>query len=133
AQTTAQLAQAIGAPAGYLAKVMQCLNRAGIVTSQRGLHGGMSLARAPGEISVLEIVRAVDVVRRITDCPLGKLAHASGLCPLHQHMDSVLAEAERAFEHTTISGLLENPQANRFCRFPCLADIPPPTISPAAT
>ena len=58
--TTAQLAEETDAPPSYLAKVMKGLNRAGIVGSQRGLHGGFTLAREPHEVTVLEVVNAVD-------------------------------------------------------------------------
>ncbi|ABI76371.1 rrf2 family protein [Hyphomonas neptunium ATCC 15444] len=47
-------------PPAYLAKHMQALARAGIVTSARGASGGYRLARAPEEINLLQIADAVD-------------------------------------------------------------------------
>ena len=47
ASTTADLSEITKVPPAYLVKVLQMLVRAGIVNSQRGASGGVSLARAP--------------------------------------------------------------------------------------
>jgi Rrf2 family protein len=47
-------------PARYLEQIFQRLRRAGIVTSKRGPGGGYLLARAPGEITLREVVEAVE-------------------------------------------------------------------------
>jgi len=47
-------------PPAYLAKHMQALARAGIVTSARGASGGYRLARAPEDINLLQVADAVD-------------------------------------------------------------------------
>ncbi|MGH7140821.1 MAG: RrF2 family transcriptional regulator, partial [Pirellulales bacterium] len=70
-QTTQQIAEVTRVPAGYLAKVMQGLSRAGLVRAQRGLHGGFTLAVSAKKLTVLDVVRAVDPLRRIEHCPLG--------------------------------------------------------------
>src|SRR5215470_527471 len=83
ARTTEQIAEATRVPHAYLSKVLQSMARGKIVTSQRGLHGGFLLARQPDQISILEVVNAVDPVQRIRECPLGFPAHGVNLCPLH--------------------------------------------------
>lgn len=120
ARTTGQLAADIDAPPSYLAKVLKGLTRAGIVDSQRGLHGGFTLARDPSDLTILEVVNAVDAMRRIPRCPLGRPAHTSGLCPLHRRMDNVMAAAERSLEHSTIGELLQEP--NLLCSLPCISE-----------
>jgi Rrf2 family protein len=117
--TTAQLAGEIDAPPSYLAKVMKGLTRAGIVGSQRGLHGGFTLSSEPSELTILEVVNAVDAFQRIPQCPLGRPAHTSGLCPLHRRMDNVMAAAEESLEHTTIGEVLQEP--GLLCSLPCVA------------
>lgn len=47
-------------PADYVRSAMSDLRRAGIVTTRRGRVGGYRLARAPEEITVADIIRAVD-------------------------------------------------------------------------
>ena len=52
----------------HVAKVAQGLIRAGFITSQRGRNGGVTLARAPAELSVGEVVRALEPGMRLADC-----------------------------------------------------------------
>ncbi len=117
--TTAQISAATEAPSSYLAKVMKGLSRAGIVDSQRGLHGGFTLAIAPDELTILDVVTAVDAFRRIEHCPLGRSDHTSGLCPLHRRMDNVIAAAEKTYGETSISDVLEEPLL--LCSLPCVS------------
>jgi Rrf2 family protein len=104
-QTTQQISEVTRVPAGYLAKVMQTLGRSGIVHARRGLHGGFTLAVPPGELTVLDVVQAVDPVRRIEHCPLGIPDHKS-LCPLHARLDDTAAMVEKALGASTIAELL---------------------------
>jgi Rrf2 family protein len=56
----AKLAEFHGVPAAYLAKSLQSLSRAGIVVSVPGRNGGYRLGRLPAEISLLDVVEAVE-------------------------------------------------------------------------
>ena len=107
--TTAEIAKGTQVPEGYLSKVLQSLGRGGIVRAQRGKNGGFVLVKAPGELSILEVVQAVDPIRRIRECPLGLAAHGRNLCSLHRRMDNILLATEEAFRDTTIGALLEEP------------------------
>ena len=119
AQTTAQIAAATQVPAGYLSKVMQGLSRARLVNSQRGLRGGFTLVDKPDELSVLDVVNAVDPIRRFHECPLGIETHGTSLCPLHRKLDDAAAQVEVAFRDTTVSELLAVPRPRKpLCRFP---------------
>jgi Rrf2 family protein len=71
-------------PAPYLAKLLQQLARAGLLVSVKGPKGGFGLARSPSEISLLEVVSAVDGEEGFTRCAVG-LAECSDSapCPLH--------------------------------------------------
>lgn len=110
ALTTQQIAEFTRVPAGYLSKVLQALGRAELVVSQRGLHGGFSLGAAPEDISVLDVINAVDPIQRIRKCPLGVKAHADGkLCPLHRRIDNAMEMVEQAFGATTMAELLADP------------------------
>ena len=84
AQTTEQIAAATRVPQAYLAKVLQGLTHAGVVRSQRGVGGGISLVKTPARLTLLEVVNAVDPIRRIATCPLGLASHGVRLCPLHK-------------------------------------------------
>ena len=101
-----QIAAATKVPAGYLSKVLQALGRAGVVDSQRGLHGGFTLARSAEELTVLEVINAVDPMKRIDKCPLGLQSHGVRLCPLHKRLDDAMGLVEQAFASSTIAELL---------------------------
>jgi Rrf2 family protein len=57
---TARLAEYHGVPAAYLAKHLQAMSRAGLLESVQGPGGGYRLARPATDISVLEVVEAID-------------------------------------------------------------------------
>jgi Rrf2 family nitric oxide-sensitive transcriptional repressor len=119
AQTTEQIARATKVPQAYLSKVLQSLVQAGIVRSQRGIGGGMALVKRPAELTILEVVNAVDPIQRIRTCPLQLASHGVNLCPLHRRVDNALAMVEDAFRSTTLQEVLDEPSASvPLCDFP---------------
>jgi len=106
--TNQQIAEQAKVPSGYLAKILQALARAGIVSSQRGLNGGFLLTANPEAITLLEVVRLTDPSRRIDTCPMG--IHGHQLCPLHRRLDDAAASVEAALARTTLAQLLAEQQ-----------------------
>ena len=100
-------------PQDYLMKVLQALAKVGLVTAQRGRRGGFLLTRPAEEINVLDVITAVDPLRRIKHCPLGIKAHGTMLCPLHRKLDDAIRSVEEAFASTTIAELLADPSPIR--------------------
>lgn len=117
-QTTEQIARMTQIPPAYLSKVLQQLSRASVVQSQRGLGGGFTLKQQPEHLTVLDVVNAVDPIKRIKECPLGLDAHATRLCALHRRLDEANALVERAFGDTTIAELIADPEAGNIYTFP---------------
>ncbi len=113
--TSEKLAEATQTPHDYLSKVMRDLVRSGLVTSTRGRQGGFALARPASKISVLDIVNAVEPLRRITSCPLGNPSHTK-LCPLHRCLDYAMAQIEHAFASNTLSDLVDGTAVPMGCR-----------------
>lgn len=114
--TTQWIAGMTRVPPGYLPKVLQMLGRAGLVDSRRGLGGGFKLARPAEDLNVLEVVNAVDPIKRIAKCPLDIPNHGPNLCPLHHRLDEAIAMVEAAFRSTTIAELLAQPgRSTPFC------------------
>ncbi len=97
----------------YLSRVLQSLARAGLVKSTPGRSGGFRLTRSPKDISVLDVVNAVDPIRRIERCPLDIDDHGLNLCPLHRRLDAAIAATERVFRETSIGELLTDPSTSR--------------------
>lgn len=116
---TQQVAEATKVPPGYLAKVLQSLSRAGLVSSQRGLGGGFTLAKSPSEMTIYAVVQAVEPIQRIRTCPLKISAHGTNLCALHQKLDDAMAIIEKSFQETTLADLLAEPRKSTpLCPFP---------------
>ncbi|PHS00965.1 MAG: transcriptional regulator [Blastopirellula sp.] len=118
--TTEEIAKVTKVPTAYLSKVLQGLARNGIVKSQRGIGGGISLVKTPDELTILEVVDAVDPIQRITTCPLGLKSHGENLCPLHKRVDDALAGVQEAFSKTTLAEVLAEPTTS----FPLSESVP---------
>ncbi len=103
------IAEATRSAPGYLVKVLQGLAKAGILSAQRGTRGGFALIRDPAALSLLEVIDAVDPLKRIQCCPLGLTGHGQHLCPLHERIDKALAAVEVGFRESTIKDLLNDP------------------------
>jgi Rrf2 family protein len=93
-------------PHGFLQSILADLRRAGIVMSQRGQSGGWRLAAAAGDVSVADVIRAVD----------GPLVSVYGLRPEAVSYNDVAAVLQPVwiaarsslrdvFEHVTIEDL----------------------------
>lgn len=108
ARTNQELSELTQVPAAYLPKVMQSLRKAGLVRAQRGLGGGLRLARPADSITLLEVVNSVDPLLRIMECPLRLKQHAGRLCALHRKLDETVALAERALRESTLADMLND-------------------------
>lgn len=121
--TTDQIAEATKVPKAYLSKVLQNLGRNRIVHSQRGIGGGVTLCKPPADLTILEVVNAVEPIERIHTCPLGLKSHGKNLCPLHRRLDDAMASVESAFATTTLAEILAEPTGSPpLCEVPCEFD-----------
>lgn len=105
-QRTQDIAESTQVPPAYLAKVLQGLREKNIVHLQRGIKGGVTLARSVDELTILDVVNAVEPIRRIETCPLDLKAHVR-LCALHRRMDDAFRVMEDTFRATTLAELLD--------------------------
>lgn len=104
--STDELARKTQVPRAYLSKVLQGLRAAGLLDSKRGAGGGVRLVKPPEEISILDVVNAVDPIRRINSCPLKLQSHELRLCPLHSRIDSAMALIEHSLGSTTLDQII---------------------------
>lgn len=104
--STPEIARRTHVPPGYMSKVLQILARAGLVESNPGRAGGFRLTRDATDVSVLDVVSAVETLYRIHRCPLALKSHRHELCPLHRRLDNVVAMVERAYADTTIAEIV---------------------------
>lgn len=59
-----------GLPADLVAKILQGLRRAGLVSTRQGVLGGYRLARPPGEVPLIEVIEAVEGPLALVECGL---------------------------------------------------------------
>jgi Rrf2 family protein len=72
---TSQIAQEQRIPPSFLAKIVSQLSVAGLLQTSRGARGGVSLARSPEEITLLDVVEAIDGPISLNEC-----ASCGGVC-----------------------------------------------------
>jgi FeS assembly SUF system regulator len=70
-QTAVALSERTHIAAPTVSKLLKQLQRAGLVTSTRGLHGGYQLARPASQISAATILDALEGPLAVTDCSAG--------------------------------------------------------------
>lgn len=106
-----RLAEADNVPGDYVSQLLVKLRRAGLVVSHRGSAGGYALSRKPAEISLAEVVRAVDGVVFEEVC--GKYEagtkdcrHQSG-CGISPVWTRLASLVTRYFESVTLASILE--------------------------
>jgi len=101
ARTTEQIAQATGLPLATLAKILQVLSHEGIVNTQRGIGGGVELARPPSQVTVKEVVDA------FAGAPCSEIFAIGACCGrLHRRLRIVGALADRVLQETTLAELV---------------------------
>lgn len=110
--STSELAEVTKVPMNYLAKVLQLLARADLVSGRRGVGGGYRLTRDPDQISMLDVINSIDPILRITACPLGLENHSGGLCPLHRKLDETRQMLINQFSGVSMADLLSEVGSN---------------------
>jgi Rrf2 family iron-sulfur cluster assembly transcriptional regulator len=101
------ICQAQGIPETFLAKILQSLAHAGLAVSQRGAHGGFALARPASEISMREIVEAVDGPIALNPCVLWPDdCSRSGECQVHKAWMHAQEELMGVLGTVTLSSLV---------------------------
>ena len=96
----------MGLPSNYLGKVLQALARCLLVKSNRGRLGGYRLAKPPSEITLLDVLSAVECVGRYERCLLGyPVCPGSTTCPLHTAWGVAQGTIRDIFSKTTLEEL----------------------------
>src|SRR5580692_841934 len=102
------ISEAYRIPLPLLSKVLQKLARAGLLVSEQGTNGGYRLARAPQEITALEVIRTLDGPIILTHCFTehdGQECAQSELCPVREPLRKVHEGILRLLSGISISDL----------------------------
>lgn len=95
-----------GIPQKFLENILADLRQAGIVKSQRGVDGGYRLAKAPDEVSVADIIRAVEgPLASVRGEAPEDVAYEGAAQPLQDVWIAVRAALRGVVEHVTLADL----------------------------
>ncbi|PZG42576.1 transcriptional regulator [Spongiactinospora gelatinilytica] len=103
--SAAQLADYYDLPAPYLAKQLQSLVKAGVLAATTGPRGGFRLARAASEVTLLQIVEAVDGASAPYECREIRRQGRGALSP-EQCQETCVIAAKMAEAHEAWRGSL---------------------------
>jgi Rrf2 family transcriptional regulator, iron-sulfur cluster assembly transcription factor len=88
----------------FLTKILQQLTSAGILTSMKGPKGGVAMKRNPGEVSLVDIVVAIDGMDLFTDCLLGLPGCGEQKpCPVHDEWAEIRANLFHTFREKNLA------------------------------
>ncbi|MDY6874248.1 MAG: Rrf2 family transcriptional regulator [Chloroflexota bacterium] len=105
---TSQIAEKKEIPPSFLAKIISQLSIAGLINTSRGARGGVSMARKPEEISLLDVVEAIDGPIMLNECTHDPDVCSFGdSCPLHEVWCETQAELVQRLKSATFDKLLE--------------------------
>ncbi len=106
--STASISEAEGIPLPFLTKVISRLATAGLVTTSRGMGGGVSLAQAPEEVTLLQVVEAVDGPILLNQCLLRSgTCDREPVCAAHDVWADIQENLIRNLNSVTMRKLVE--------------------------
>jgi Rrf2 family iron-sulfur cluster assembly transcriptional regulator len=112
-----EVAKCAGIPKPYLARIINDLTYKGLVTAKRGYQGGIALARPAGEISLLQVVEAVEGPDWIAPCLFGMNDCSSHQqCPIHLFWQRVSRQLKAILTRTMLTEVMASSKRKRAVR-----------------
>jgi len=104
--STSTVAREMKIPASFLAKIISQLSIAGLLHTSRGARGGVSLAREPKDITVLDVVEAIDGPILLNECVAepGTCSFEED-CPLHPIWHEAQEQLVQRLRNTNFASL----------------------------
>ena len=107
--STSRIAEEQRIPHSFIAKIVSQLSIAGLLQTSRGARGGVSLARDPEAITILEVVEAIDGPILLNECVADRSVCVFGnSCPMHDIFCSAQAELVSRLAKTSFSSVLRS-------------------------
>lgn len=103
------LARETGIPQPTASKVLKRLARAGIIASQRGAHGGYRLTRRPADITVAEVIAALEGPIGVTECASDEtagLCEMEGSCDMQPNWQRINNAVQQALEGISLADMV---------------------------
>ena len=109
------ISDALGISYHFLAKIVQTLAQHDVLASSRGPSGGVTLARPASQITLKEIVVAIDGPAIFTECVLGLPGCGEWKpCPLHEQWALARDRIYRMFERVSLAEMAERIEEGDF-------------------
>lgn len=105
-----ELSTASGVPLPTVSKVLNAMGQRGLLASHRGLKGGFTLARPADEISVADIIEAVDGPIELTHCSDGSCepdCNIADICGMRPHWARINSAVREGLVSVTLSSISE--------------------------
>jgi Rrf2 family protein len=100
------IAEAMQIPKTFLAKLLQRLVRQHLLISSRGVNGGFQLARKPADITLLDVMEAMQGPAAINVCAIdSSRCNLSSTCSIHPVWVDIRKEVERRLSKVSIAKL----------------------------
>jgi Rrf2 family protein len=104
-----EVADSCGIPLPLLSKLLQKLGKTGFLVSEYGTNGGYRLARDPGLISALQVIRAIDGPIVLADCFTEHIACGhSGRCTVRKPLKRIHEGILRLLNSVSIQDMLQD-------------------------
>ena len=109
ARTARDLSEQSGLPLPTVSKVLKTLSRSGLLVSHRGKHGGYSLSRSPEQISVADMLEALEGRLSLTDCATDTpvLCDIEPSCPVRSNWKVINRAVYQALSEVKLSDMTE--------------------------
>jgi FeS assembly SUF system regulator len=94
-------------PQPTVGKVLKTLARAGLVVASRGKKGGYTLAKPAKEISIADIIEAIEGPIALTECsdPAASTCGMESCCPVRSHWQKISSVVRRALQSLSLENL----------------------------
>ncbi|HOK14829.1 MAG TPA: Rrf2 family transcriptional regulator [Candidatus Kapabacteria bacterium] len=108
--TAKEIAENLTLPYEFLSKLLQTLMKKGLLVSQLGVKGGYKLAKQISEITVEELMNALDERSNIVDCADGdsNCCSRTEICDIRSPIMNLQEQINNIFKNTTIANLKNN-------------------------
>ena len=106
--STSQIAQEKSIPPSFLAKIVSQLSVAGLLQTSRGARGGVSLARSAADISLLDVVEAIDGPILLNDCVTNGNCSFGDSCPMKPVWCEAQKELVQRLDNTNFAQITTN-------------------------
>jgi len=105
--SAAGIAEVVSLPGATVGKLLKSFAKSGLVASSRGKQGGYRLARKPRDISLVDIISALEGPIALTECSVERdICQLENQCEIREHWQGINRVIYRSLEQVSLEELL---------------------------